>query len=211
MAVVATDAHDGPGAPRGDITRRAVLDAAIDRFGRDGYRRTSVAAIARQAALGPTTTYVHYPTKEALFFAAVEDDLSSLFTMVIETLDAAEPSVGPTALIATLLAEIDAHPLAHRLVAGLEPDVTDRVLESEAVEALGRAVAERVATGQELGAIRSDVAADVLADGLISVVLALLMAAVQIGAPAIERRAAGIDAVFNTILTPQRSPVPLST
>lgn len=198
---------DAPTTTRGDLTRRAVLDAAVDRFGRDGYRRTSVTAIARQAGLGPTTTYVHYPTKEALFVAAVDDDLGALFATVVEVVDANDDAVGPAALIAVLLAEIDHHPLARRLVAGLEPDLTDRVLESEALGALGQAIAERVARGQRAGDIRDDVDPEVLADGLISVVIALAMAAVQVGASAIDRRAAGIDAVFGAILT-RRSPPP---
>lgn len=185
---------------RGDLTRRAVIDAAIDRFGRDGYRRTSVTSIARQAQLGSTTTYVHYPTKEALFLAAVEDDLASLFATVVEVIDGADPATGPTALIEILLTELDAHPLARRLVAGLEPEMTDRMLAAEALSALGAAVTERVAEGQKLGAIRADVAPDVLADGLISVVIALTMVVVQVGGPLLERRGAGIDAVFAAIL-----------
>ena len=188
------------GDGRGDLTRRAVIDAAIDRFGRDGFRRTSVTSIARQAQLGSTTTYVHYPTKEALFLAAVEEDLASLFATVVEVIDGSDPSAGPTALIGILLAELDDHPLARRLMAGLEPEMTDQILAAEAVSALGAAVTERVAEGQHLGVIRADIAPDVLADGLISVVIALTMVAVQLGGPRLEQRGAGVDAVFAAIL-----------
>ena len=125
----------------------------------------------------------------------------------MEVIDGTDPSAGPTSLIRILLAELDAHPLARRLVAGLEPEMTDRVLAAEAVSALGAAVTERVAEGQRLGAIRPDIAPDVLADGLISVVLALTMVAVQVDSPLLEQRAAGIDAVFAAILT-NLPPVP---
>lgn len=192
----------GASAPgRGDVTRRAVLDAAIDRFGRDGFRRTSVTSIARQAGLGSTTTYVHYPTKEALFDAAAEDDLASLFVKVVEVIDLADPTVGPTAQIGTLLAELEHHPLAARLVGGLEPELTDRLLAADALATLTHAVTERVAEGQRLGVIRSDLSAAALGDGLISLVIALTMVAVQLGQPLLDQRAEGIDAIFQAVLT----------
>ena len=199
-------AEDPGGDGRGTVTRRQILDAAIDRFGRDGYRRTSVLSIARQSDLGSTTTYVHYPTKEALFHAALEDDLGSLFAKVIEVVDRADPSAGPASLIGVLLQELEAHPLAHRLVAGLEPEMTDRVLGADAMSALEAAVAERVAEGQRLGVIRPDIEPGLLADGLVSVVIALAMAAVQVGGPLLVQRAAGIDAIFQAVLTIDQPP-----
>ena len=37
---------DDGAATKGERTRRTILDAAIDRFGADGYRATSVATVA---------------------------------------------------------------------------------------------------------------------------------------------------------------------
>ena len=48
----------------------ADLAAAIERFGRDGFRATSVADIARDAGVGGTVAYSYFPNKEALFLAA---------------------------------------------------------------------------------------------------------------------------------------------
>ena len=61
------------GTSRGDQTRRALLDAARERFARDGFRRTSVADVSRDAGVGGTTAYVHYANKEALFVTVIED------------------------------------------------------------------------------------------------------------------------------------------
>jgi AcrR family transcriptional regulator len=58
---------------KGEQTRQAILHAAIDRFGRDGFRSTSVADIARDAAVSGTLAYAYFPNKEALFLAAVHD------------------------------------------------------------------------------------------------------------------------------------------
>ena len=56
---------------KGEQTRQAILGAAIARFGRDGFRATSVADIARDAGIGGTVTYTYFPNKEALFMAAL--------------------------------------------------------------------------------------------------------------------------------------------
>src|SRR5271166_6916186 len=63
---------------KGAQTRRAILQAAITRFGRDGFRATSVADIARDAAVGGTVAYAYFPNKEALFLAAVDEDAAAV-------------------------------------------------------------------------------------------------------------------------------------
>ena len=50
---------------KGEVTRTTILEAAIARFGRDGYRATSVADIARDAGVGGTVAYAYFPNKEA--------------------------------------------------------------------------------------------------------------------------------------------------
>ena len=64
-------------ATKGEQTRQAILDAAIARFGRDGYRATSVADIARDAGVGGTVAYAYFPSKEALFLAAIDEDAAA--------------------------------------------------------------------------------------------------------------------------------------
>src|SRR5262245_58532377 len=63
---------------KGAQTRDAVLQAAIGRFGRDGYRATSVADIARDAGVGSTVPYAYFSDKEALFLAAVDEDAAGV-------------------------------------------------------------------------------------------------------------------------------------
>lgn len=188
---------------RGAKTRQALLDAATERFARDGYRATSVADISRDAGVGGTTAFVHFDNKEALFFAAVDDDLTSLF----DELGTELASLGPEGalhdrLLTTVLAIIERHPLARRLLAGLEPDVTERVLETESFAALRRAVAELLAAGQEEGSIRPDLPPEHLADGLVAVVVAVAMASVQIGPAAPEAFGPGLATVLRGLLTP---------
>src|SRR5436190_15700397 len=109
---------------KGTETRRAILDAAIARFGREGYRATSVADIARDAGVGGTVAYAYFPNKEALFVAAVDEDAAGVIEEGLSTL-ADEVSLADwrATLIFTLLQAVEHHPLARRLLPGLEPDV----------------------------------------------------------------------------------------
>lgn len=188
---------------RGAKTRQALLDAARERFARDGYRATSVADISRDAGVGGTTAFVHFENKEALFFAAVDDDLTSLFDELgVELASLGPEGAVPDRLLATVLAIVERYPLARRLLAGLEPDVTERVLETESFAVLRRTVAELLAEGQKAGSIRPDLAPEHLADGLVAVVVAVAMASVQIGPTIPDAFGPGLATVLRGLLTP---------
>src|SRR3989449_6553768 len=122
---------------KGARTRRALLDAAVARFGRDGYRGTSVAEIARDARLSGTAAYAYFPNKEALFVAAVDEDAAAVIEEGLASV------IGDTdvdhwreELIFTLLAAVARHPLARRVLAGLEPEFTVRLLAIPPLEQL---------------------------------------------------------------------------
>src|SRR3954449_9626586 len=74
-APIATE--PAPGG-KGDRTRRRLLDIAIRRLAGDGFRKTSVSDIAREAGVTPATTYAYFAGKEALFEAAVDADAMAL-------------------------------------------------------------------------------------------------------------------------------------
>ncbi|WP_051342938.1 TetR/AcrR family transcriptional regulator [Pseudonocardia spinosispora] len=63
--------------------RAAILDAARRVFGRDGYSRTSIDAIAGEAAVSTRTIYNHFEGKEQLFAVV----LKSSATQVAETFE----------------------------------------------------------------------------------------------------------------------------
>ncbi len=192
-----------PSTSRGEQTRRALLEAARERFARDGYRGTSVADVSRDAGVGGTTAYVHFANKEALFFAAVDDDLEALFADLAGALVARGPDEDLAGhLVTAVLDTVDTHPLAHRLLAGLEPDFTARVLDTEAFGDLRRSVADLIAAGQDEGAIRPDLASAELADGLVAVVVAVAMTSVQIGDAVLHTFGPGVATLFRGVLTP---------
>ena len=183
------EAHgDEAGQPapetKGAQTRRAILAAAIARFGRDGYRATSVADIARDAGVGGTVAYAYFPNKEALFLAAVDEDAAGVIEEGVATvLDGPTSAAGTTTLIFTLVAAVERHPLARRLLAGLEPEVTPRVLEMPALNELRKACTELLRAGQAAGTVRPDIDPAVVANGIIALMLSVLMSVTQLGQP----------------------------
>jgi AcrR family transcriptional regulator len=188
---------------RGARTREALLRAATERFSRDGFRATSIADISRDAGVGPTTAYVHYPNKEALFLAAVDADLSALFEQIVPVIEDADPGADLTGTLFTgLLGAVEEHPLARRLLAGLEPSITERVLATEAFEQLRATIARRMTEAQEAGDLRPDLDPARFADGVISIVVALLMAAIQIGRGVLDVRGPGLAAAFQAMFAP---------
>jgi AcrR family transcriptional regulator len=178
---------------RGERTRRLLIDAATGRFARDGYRSTTVAIISRDAGLGSTTAFVHF-------------DAAMFHEFVDRLIDLAEKE-HLEQLLATVLDIIERHPLARRLLGGLEPDFTARVLNSESFDELRATVVPIVEEGQRRGAVRPDLHAADLADGLMGFVLAMAMASVQIG-PAVDQAfGRGIETVLRGLLSedPRRS------
>ncbi|HXA32367.1 MAG TPA: TetR/AcrR family transcriptional regulator [Acidimicrobiales bacterium] len=200
-----------PLGTKGARTRQHLLDAAVARFGGNGYRATSVAEIARDVGLSVPAAYVYFPNKEALFLAAVDEDATAV---IDEGLAGIAGSKGTTrwrrALIATLSESVDRHPLARRVLAGLEPEFTVRLLQIPALEQMRKACGERVRARQLAGQVSPDIDAFTVGRGLVTVVLSLLMSSIQMGVePATllgSDVAAFIDAALGPPTTTTRRP-----
>lgn len=191
---------------KGAQTRKAILDAAIARFGRDGFRSTSVADIARDAGVGATVTYAYFPNKEALFLAALDEDAAAVITEGLSSVT----MVGAVtdwrqSLIFTLVTAVEQHPLAKRVLGGMEPDVIGRVLEIPALNELRKACADRLRTEQAAGTVRADIDPDTIGSGVISIILSLLMSVVQLGTEAAVAYGSDVTAVFAAALEPPAS------
>jgi AcrR family transcriptional regulator len=194
---------------KGAQTRRAILRAAVARFGRDGYRATAVADIARDAGVGGTVAYAYFPNKEALFFAAVDEDAAAVIEEgVASTLGTAEADIRhwQDTLIFTLVAAVERHPLARRLLAGLEPEVTPRVLEMPALSELRKAATEMLRSGQAAGTVRPDIDPAAVASGIIALMLSVLMSVTQLGSQTAVAYSHDVAAVFEAALINPSSP-----
>lgn len=140
-----------------------------------------MADIARDAGVGGTVPYAYFPGKEALFLAAIDEDAAGLIEKVVPEALGGDPRDWPQRLVATALAEVDGHPLARRVLAGLEPEVTARVLGIPALEQLRKGLAAGLAADQAGGRVRDDIDAHSTASGIVAIMLALLMAVLQVG------------------------------
>ncbi len=197
----------GSGAVRtkGAQTRQAILDAAIARFGRDGFRSTSVADIARDASVGGTVAYAYFPSKEALFLTAVDEDAAAVIRDGLRcAMGESDSRQWRQTFIFTVIDVLDRHPLARRLFAGLEPDVSDRVLEIPALAELRKAYAERLRTEQLGGTVRPDIDPVAIANGVVAIMLSLLMSVVQLGGTVVTAYWADIATVIEAAI--DRSP-----
>ena len=183
---------------KGQRTRLRLLEVAVRRFAADGYRRTAVSDIARDAGLTPAAAYAYFPSKEALFKAAVDEDAAAL-------IDRAAAGDGPGPALAgwllvpgRLRALLPEHPLARRVLAAQEPEVIPQLLELPSLVRLREQLRTDIAAAQRTGAARTDIDAAEIALGLETVVLALLMAGVHV--PPDAGRDAGVLAVLDAVL-----------
>jgi len=193
--------------PKGAQTRRAILDAAIARFGSQGFRATAVADIARDAGVGGTVAYAYFPNKQALFLAAIDEDAAGVITEGLWQVTGDMGIPGWRQLLLTSLVEaVQRHPLARRVLAGMEPDVTDRVLEIPALAELRRACADRLRQEQLTGTVRPDIDPGVIGNGLVTLTLSLLMSVVQLGVGVAAAYADDVVAVLEASLAPQTPP-----
>ena len=102
---------DGPDADCGlrehrrRETRRAITDAALDLFERQGVAATSVEAIAEAAGIAPRTFYRHAGTKENALF--VDDDSMERLITCVRGVDQRGPTV-VRAIEQAFLTQVDA-------------------------------------------------------------------------------------------------------
>ena len=188
---------------KGARTRDAILAAAIERFGRDGYRATSVADIARDAQVGGSVAYAYFPNKESLFLAALDEDAAQAIREgVSHLLVEGGHERWHASLIPTLVEALSRHPLARRVVTGLEPTATDRVSEIPAMGELRQAVGARLRADQALGRVRRDIDPTPIGNGIVTITIALLMGALQVGVGALADLGDDVWAVFSAALEP---------
>jgi AcrR family transcriptional regulator len=187
---------------KGERTRARLLELAVRRFADEGYRATSVSAIAREAGISQAAVYAYFASKEALFEAAVDLDAAELIAGARAELDEAMPLVDLIpGLLLHLRLGVEHHRLARRVLAGQEPEVIHRLVDLPALQEITADLAELLKDSQARAEVPATVDVDDLAVGIETVVLSLLMSAIQVPLEA-DRRVPAILAVFQTLLRP---------
>jgi AcrR family transcriptional regulator len=188
---------------KGERTRQRLLEIAVRRFAADGFRRTSLSDISREAGLTPAAAYAYFAGKEGLFQAAVDADAGAL---IEEARSAGAHGASAREqlflFVDALRKRVDDHPLARRVLSGLEPEVAARLLTIPSLVSLTAALADELTEAQAASDIRADVDPAEVAVGLETIVLALLMAELQTGLTVEPERQAGVLAVMDAALRP---------
>jgi AcrR family transcriptional regulator len=152
--------------------REHLLLVAADAFATDGLS-VPLDEIARRAGLGPGTLYRHFPTKEALVEAVMQDRMRSLLVDARARAASIEPGAALFGFIGRVLAEaIAKHDLVDAL-AYAEVDIAAAV--SEAAADIRDAIGVLLARAQRASAVRRDIGpAELMAllSGLMSAVRA---------------------------------------
>jgi AcrR family transcriptional regulator len=188
---------------KGDRTRQSLMAAGIIRFAREGYRGSAVADICRDAGLSTTASYPYFPNKEALFVASVDEDVAGLIDdgVALEVINTTPEHWGRV-ILGGLIASMDRHPLARRIVSGLEPEFTMRLLGIPALTQLRKDVADQLADQQITGEVRRDVDPIQMANGIVVIVISLLMSTLQTGGVGLELVADDVEAVLHAATRP---------
>ncbi len=76
---------------RREETRQRLLDSALSIFARHGYERATVDEIVREAGFSKGAFYVHFESKEDLFWAMLEQRIATQQEVLRQAIDTAEP------------------------------------------------------------------------------------------------------------------------
>ena len=74
-----------------DVTRRAILDAALELFVADGYPRVSIRNIAAKVGYSPAAIYSYFASKDDIFYALAEEGFRLLGAAQTIDLSSADP------------------------------------------------------------------------------------------------------------------------
>jgi AcrR family transcriptional regulator len=185
---------------KGERTRQRLLEIAVERFGADGFRRTSVSAIARDAGITQAAVYAYFANKEALFEAAVDEDAEALVQDAEAAIDPSLPVRERLLLmILHLRSGLDGHPLTRRVLGGQEPEVINRLLTLPVLQRLEAGLTLDLEASQQDGTVSRAIDPPVVAEGILTIVLTLLMAGVQVGEQTSIQRQGGVIAVLDAL------------
>lgn len=96
---------------KGERTSRAIVDAAYDLIVKRGYAATSMRQIADKAGLALGSIYNHFPSKEEVFVAVIQDRHPLLqIVPLLDTVEGETVEAFASNAAHTLIAELGHHP-----------------------------------------------------------------------------------------------------
>ncbi|GAA2280426.1 MULTISPECIES: TetR/AcrR family transcriptional regulator [Kitasatospora] len=117
-----------------------ILDAATELLQMHGYRRVSVDDVARRAGVGKGTIYLHWKTREALFWAVLQRESMRLFDRLIAVLSQEPDSALPHRLMRAIFLGVVDRPLVQALLLS-DAEVLGNLAKDETVAGAQRELA----------------------------------------------------------------------
>lgn len=171
---------------KGERTRERLLKAAVERFGTQGFRQTSVSQLSRDAGLTPAAAYAYFEDKETFWSAAINTDLDALRAEVVQSIVHSERPI--VDYMFALVDGLQRHPLARRVMVEGSPHDLQLVLNHELFAATTRLVAAGLAARQVEGTLSASANPEQLALALETVSFALVLAVVRAGMTSVVER-----------------------
>ncbi|WP_330228292.1 TetR/AcrR family transcriptional regulator [Nocardia sp. NBC_00508] len=190
--------------PRGEQTRRSILDVATRRFADQGFRNTSVAAVARELGLAPSAVYFHFADKQALFVAAFDRDAARLCD---DALDQPGPMDAAywQEVVRRFVTRLATYPLVHRVLAGREPGLLARLVDGVVPQRIRQSLETSLRAGQESGDIAEDIDPRDTAIALEAIFTAVVITVVQVGGSGTSERVDALGRLVRAAITAKRS------
>jgi len=106
----------GAGSPRRQERAERILDATAELLHRHGYKRVTIDDVASAAGVGKGTIYLHWKTREALFWAVLQRESARLLEKILTAL-ADDPWLAlPGRLMRAIFVEVADRPLVRALL-----------------------------------------------------------------------------------------------
>ncbi|HXH53795.1 MAG TPA: TetR/AcrR family transcriptional regulator [Sphingomicrobium sp.] len=144
-----------PRTPRGERTRKKILDAALLEFGDHGFAESSIVGITRRARVALGTFYTYFDSKEEVFRTLVRGLSEEIRICVAPSLEQATDGLDAErrALIA-FLEFVETHEQVYRLID--EAETVDPEGFRRHYEVTAARIAARLAAATDRGELRSD-------------------------------------------------------
>ncbi|GAA2157750.1 TetR/AcrR family transcriptional regulator [Kitasatospora kazusensis] len=160
------------------VRAERILDITTDLLMAHGYRRVTIDDVAGRAGVGKGTVYLHWKTREALFWAVLQREALRLFDHLLDSLAKESQTALPHRLMRTIFVEITHRPLVKALLLS-DPLVLGNLAGDETVRSAQQELAENadyMLLLSEQGALRPDLTPEAAGYILVNVIRGFLTA-----------------------------------
>jgi len=165
---------------RSERTRREIMNAAVALFCQSGYDAASVSHICERAGVSKGAFYHHFPSKQTLFLAILEDWLGGIDDQLVHARAANEPVTDSLTRMAETIGVV------FQVASGQLPMFMEFMVQASRDAAVWDAAiapyrryqqrfADLIAEGQREGSVRADLEPHIIAWVLISLAVGILL------------------------------------